>query len=48
MTRNRFNPAKQDLSKSKAHQLFLEDIENIVMKDTYKNNNMQPPSDEKE
>ena len=41
MTRNRLNQAKQAssnicLSPSKACQLFLEDNDNIDMKDTYK------------
>ena len=41
MTRNRFNQAKQassniSLSPSKARQLFLEDNDNIDLKDTYK------------
>ena len=42
MTRNRFNQAKHrsattnNLSASKVPQLFLEDNDNIDMKDTYK------------
>ena len=46
MTRNRFNQAKHqstskststnNLTLSKAHGLFLEDNDNIDMKDTYK------------
>ena len=49
MTRNRFILAKQtsssktNLSPSKAHQLFLEDNDNIGMKDTYKITNVQLP-----
>ena len=39
MTRNRFNQAKHQstnsLSKSKAHNFFLEDIDYIDLKDTY-------------
>ena len=51
MTRNRFNQAKQpssniSLSQSKARQLFLEDNDNIDMKDTYKLINVHPPTDE--
>ena len=42
MTRNRFNQAKQtssniSLSPSQARQLFLEDNDNIKLKDTKKN-----------
>ena len=53
MTRNRFNQAKQassniSLSLSKARQLFLEDNDNIDMKDTYKIINVHPPIDEKD
>ena len=53
MTRNRFNQAKQqsvknNLSPSKARQLFLEDNDNIDMKDTYKITNVHPPIDEKD
>ena len=53
MTRNRFNQAKQassniSLSLSKARQLFLEDNDNIDLKDTYKSTNVHPPLDEKD
>ena len=54
MTRNRFNQAKQasssniSLSPSKAHQLFLEDNDNIDMKDTYKITKVHAPIDEKD
>ena len=53
MTRNRFNQAKQassniSLSPSKAGQLFLEENDNIDMKDTYKITNVHPPIDEKD
>ena len=53
MTRNRFNQAKQptttnNLSTSKAHKLFLEDNDNIDMKNTYKIKNMHPPTDIKD
>ena len=54
MTRNRFNRAKyqsaitNSLSASEARQFFLEDIDNIVMKETYKITNVHPPSDEKD
>ena len=52
MTRNRFNQAKQQSVKnklsSKARQLFLEDNDNIDMKDTYKITNGHPPIDEKD
>ena len=53
MTRNRFNQAKHqsaitnNLSASKARQLFLEDNDNIGMKDTYKITNVHPPIDKK-
>ena len=55
MTRNRFNQAKQqstststsNLTISKARGLFLEDNNNIDMKDTYKITNVHPPIDEK-
>ena len=49
MKRNRFNQAKQasssniSLSPSRAHQLLLEDNDNIGMKDTYKNTKLQLP-----
>ena len=48
MTRNRFNLAKQassnfSLSASKALQLFLENNDNIDMKNTYKIKNVHPP-----
>ena len=54
MTKNRFNQAKRqststptnNLTLSKAHGLFLEDKDNIDMKDTYKITNIQPPVDE--
>ena len=53
MTRNRLNQAKQassniSLSLSKARQLFLEDNDNIDVKDTYKITNVHPPLDEKD
>ena len=50
MTRNRFNQAKQQsvkITPSKARQLFLEDNDNIDMKDTYKITNVHPLIDEK-
>ena len=48
MTRNRFNQAKQassniSLSPSKARQLFLEDNDNIDLKDTNRITNVHPP-----
>ena len=49
MTRNRFNQAKHqmgngnNLTLSKAHGLFLEDNDNIDMKDIYKITNVHPP-----
>ena len=53
MTRNKFNQVKQgssnfSLSPSKARQLFLEDNDNIDLKDTYKVTNVHPPIDEKD
>ena len=54
MTRNRFNRAKHhmgngnNLTLNKARGLFLEDNDNINMKDTYKITNVQPPTDEKD
>ena len=56
MKRNRSNQAKHqststsmnNLTLSKAHGLFLEDIDNIDMKDTYKITNVHPPIDEKD
>ena len=57
MTRNRFNQAKQSISTStstnnltlsKARGLFLEDNDNIDVKDTYKITNVHPPIDEKD
>ena len=53
MTINRFNQAKQqsvknNLKTNKAHQLFLEDNDNIDIKDTYKITNVHPPIDEKD
>ena len=58
MTRNRFNQAKHqsiststsmnNLTLSKARGLFLEDNDNIDMKDTYKITNVHPPTDEKD
>ena len=54
MTRNRFDQAKQhmgngnNLTLSKARGLFLEDNDNINMKDTYKVTNVHPPTDEKD
>ena len=54
MTRNRFNQAKHhmgngnNLTISKARGLFLEDIDHIDMKDTYKTTNVYPPIDEKD
>ena len=55
MTRNKFNQAKHKLTStsannltlSKARGLFLEDNDNIDMKDTYKIINVHPPIDEK-
>ena len=54
MTRNRFNQAKHkstststnNFTLSKALGLFLEDNDNIDMKDTYKITNVHPPTDE--
>ena len=56
MTRNRFNQAKHqststptnNLTLSKAHALFLEDNDNINMKDIYKILNVHPAKDEKD
>ena len=56
MTRNRFNQAKHkstststnNLKLSKARGLFLEDNDNIDMKDTYKITNVHPPIDKKD
>ena len=58
MTRNRFKQAKQQststststskLTLSKACGLFLEDNDNIDMRDTYKITNVHPPTDEKD
>ena len=56
MTRNRFNQAKHksaststnNLTLSKARGLFLEDNDNIDMKDNYKITNLHPPTDEKD
>ena len=54
MTRNRFNQAEHhigngnNLTLSKARGLFLEDNDNIDMKDTYKITNVHPPIDEKD
>ena len=58
MTRNRFNQAKHqstststsmnNLTLSEAHGLFLEDNDNIDMKDTYKSTNVHPPIDQKD
>ena len=58
MTRNRFNQAKhqstststsmKNITLSKAHGFFLEDNDNIDMKDTYKITNVHPPIDEKD
>ena len=54
MTRNRFHQAKHhigngnNLTLSKALGLFLEDNDNIDMKDTYKITNVHPPIDEKD
>ena len=56
MTRNRFNQAKHkstststnNLTLSKARGLFLEDNDDIDMKDTYKITNFHPPRDEKD
>ena len=58
MTRNRFNQSKHqstststsmnNLTLSKAPGLFLEDNDNIDMKDTYKITNAHPPIDQKE
>ena len=59
MTRNRFSQAKRftgrwyhqstnNLKLSKARALFLEDNDNIDMKDTYKITNVHPPIAEKD
>ena len=54
MTRIRFNQAKRhigsgnNLTLSKARGLFLEDNDDIDMKDTYKITNVHPPRDEKD
>ena len=56
MTRNRFNQAKHkstlastnNLTLSKARGLFLEDNDNIDMKDTYKITSVHTPIDEKD
>ena len=56
MTRNRFNQAKHQskststnsLTLSKARGFFLEDNDNIDMKDTYKITSVHPPIDEKD
>ena len=58
MTRNRFNQAKlqststststNNLTLSNARGLFLEDNDNIDMKDTYKITNVHPPIDGKD
>ena len=56
MTRNRFNQAKHkstststnNLTLSKARGLFLEDNDDIDMKNTYKITNVHPPIDEKD
>ena len=59
MTRNRFNQANRsagrwyhqstnNLTLSKARGLFLEDNDNIDMKDTYKITNVHPSIDEKD
>ena len=56
MTRNRFNQAKHqstststnNLALSKARGFFLEDNDNIDMKDTYKITNVHPPINEKD
>ena len=53
MTRNRFNQGKHkstststnNLTLSKARGLFLEDNDNIDMKDNYKITNVYPPID---
>ena len=49
MTRNRFNQVNHgtstdNISPSKGHCLFLEDNDNIDMKDTYKITNIHLPS----
>ena len=58
MTRNRFNQAKHqstststsmnNLTLTKAHGLFLQDNDNIDMKDTYNFTNVLPPIEEKD
>ena len=54
MTRKRFNQAKRligngnNLTLSKALGLFLEDNDDIDLKDTYKITNVHPPRDEKD
>ena len=51
MTRNRFSQTKQqgastnNLTLSKARGLFLEDNDNIDLKDTYEIRNIHPPID---
>ena len=54
MTRNRFNQAKQASTSnvslsaaSRAHQLFLEDNDDIDMKGTYKNKNVNQHIDKR-
>ena len=51
MTRNRLSKVKQAaptkiLSTSKAHTLFLEDNDNIEIKDFYKIQYVQPPTED--
>ena len=54
MTKKIFNQAKHqststnNLTLSKSRKLFLEDNDNIDMKDTYKITNVHPPSDKKD
>ena len=59
MTRNRFNQAKQQtttttisspnhLTTTQAHQLLLEDNDNIDMRKKYINKNLHPPIDMKD
>ena len=54
MTRNRFNQAKQQSASTststltRSHQLFLEDNDNIDLKDTYKFTSVHTPTDEKD
>ena len=59
MTRHRFNQANRsterwhhqstnNLKQSKARGLFLEDYDNVDMKDNHKNTYVQPPIDQQD